>query len=52
MKFMNDKVMQFLGKKLEDEALKIANTSMKKSCVGVTYEPKNPLVNKLEIKNK
>ncbi|MHC5251492.1 cyclic lactone autoinducer peptide [Listeria kieliensis] len=50
MKFMNNKVMQFVGGKLEDKAFKIADTSMKKSCFGVTYEPKNPLLNKLEKK--
>ncbi|MBC1522209.1 cyclic lactone autoinducer peptide [Listeria aquatica] len=52
MKFMNDKAMQFLGRKLEDKALKIANNSMKKSCVGLSYEPKSPFVKKMEQESK
>ncbi|EUJ53022.1 hypothetical protein [Listeria fleischmannii] len=45
MKAMSKKMSNFIGRKLEDQGLKIANTSMKKSCLGLTYEPKNPLVN-------
>ncbi|WP_149023010.1 AgrD family cyclic lactone autoinducer peptide [Listeria floridensis] len=45
-------MVQFASKKLEDKALKIAETSMKKSCFGLTYEPKNPIVNSLTKKEK
>ncbi|WP_088810137.1 MULTISPECIES: cyclic lactone autoinducer peptide [Listeria] len=50
MKAMSKKMGNFIGRKLEDQGLKIANTSMRKSCFGVTYEPKNPMLKTLEKK--
>ncbi|WP_088825754.1 MULTISPECIES: AgrD family cyclic lactone autoinducer peptide [Listeria] len=51
MKTMSKKMGNFIGRKLEDKALKIADSSMKKSCFGLSYEPKSPLVKMME-KNK
>ncbi|AHI54672.1 cyclic lactone autoinducer peptide [Listeria ivanovii] len=50
MKNMNKTVGKFLSKKLEEQSMKVADSSMSKACFMFVYEPKSPFV-KMQEKN-
>lgn len=50
MKNMNNKVGKFLSKKLEEQSMKVADSSMSKACFMFVYEPKSPFVKMQEKK--
>ncbi|HAM2083576.1 TPA: cyclic lactone autoinducer peptide [Listeria monocytogenes] len=50
MKNMNKSVGKFLSRKLEEQSMKVADSSMSKACFMFVYEPKSPFV-KMQEKN-